>query len=130
MNLSAHIPILSKFFGVGVSATLLHGAVFSLLMAGNIASPQIANLSAYITAFVVSYMGQRYWTFPQGQTQGNARCVFRFLCVSILAYSLNALWVYITTDWLSISPYYALLGIGLLTPMMSFALMRLWVFSK
>jgi putative flippase GtrA len=128
MNLKPHIQILSKFFGVGVLATFLHGAIFSFCIAGHIASPQVANLWAYLVAVIFSYTGQRYWTFSPGESQGHARSILRFLGVSLLAYGLNAFWVYATTFWLSLSPYYALLGIGFVTPLVAFVLLRLWVF--
>lgn len=129
MNLKSHIPILSKFFGIGVFATFLHGAIFSFCIAAHIASPQVANLLAYLVAVIFSYVGQRYWTFSRGESQGHTRSILRFSVVSLLAYGINAFWVYATTAWLSLSPYYALLGIGIVTPLVTFALLKLWVFT-
>lgn len=129
MRARKHIQILFKFFSIGVIATLVHSAIFSFCIATHIASPQWANLLAYLVALTVSYVGQRYWTFTDSQSGGQAGTILRFISVSLLGYGLNALWVHTATVWLSLSAYYALLGIGFLTPLMTFLLLKFWVFT-
>jgi putative flippase GtrA len=63
MKVNLHFRILFKFFSVGMYATLVHSTIFSLCIALEIITPQIANLFAYLVALTVCYVGQRYWTF-------------------------------------------------------------------
>jgi len=130
MNVKHHFQILLKFFSIGAIATLVHGVVFSLLIALQISAPQLANFFAYILALTVSYFGQRYWTFSKSKSNNSFNAILRFICVSFLGYALNAVWVYTATKALGLSPYYALLGIGLLTPAMTFLLLKFWVFNE
>jgi putative flippase GtrA len=124
-----YIPLILKFFSVGMIATLVHSAIFSLCIAAHLTSPQWANLLAYVIALMISYIGQRYWTFSDSQIKNQASTILRFLSVSLLGFGLNAFWVYAATVLLSLSAYLALIGIGFLTPLMTFALLKFWVFT-
>ena len=129
MSAKSHIKILFKFFSVGVIATLIHSAIYSLCIALQLTSAQLANLLAYLLALIVSYIGQRYWTFATNKLNSQASTIFRFIGVSLLGYGLNAFWVYAATNVLNLSPYYAIVGIGFLTPLMTFLLLKFWVFT-
>lgn len=130
MNAKRHVQMLFKFFSIGVIATVVHSAIFSVCIATHIASPQLSNLLAYLVALTVSYAGQRYWTFSDIQSGGQASTIFRFISVSLIGYGLNAFWVHIATVTLSLSAYYGLVGIGFLTPLMTFVLLKFWVFTR
>ena len=130
MNAKHHVQILFRFFSIGVIATVIHSAIFSVCIATHIASPQLSNLLACLIALTFSYAGQRYWTFSDIQSGEHASTIFRFISISLLGYGLNAFWVYIATVKLSLSAYYGLLGIGFLTPLMTFMLLKFWVFTQ
>jgi putative flippase GtrA len=130
MKANLQFRILFKFFSVGMIATLVHSTIFSLCIALEIITPQIANLFAYLVALTVSYVGQRYWTFATRKPQSRFSTIPRFISVSLLGYGLNAFWVYTATTILGVSPYYSLLGIGLFTPVMTFFLLQFWVFGS
>lgn len=129
MTAKGYMGLLLKFFSVGLIATLVHSLIFALCITAHFASPQGANLWAYLVALIVSYVGQRYWTFSGHKIIGKASPIVRFIGVSLLGYGLNALWVHTTTVLLSLSPYYSLIGIGFLTPLMTFVLLKFWVFT-
>ncbi|MEP1446582.1 MAG: GtrA family protein [Paraglaciecola sp.] len=130
MIANRHIRVLLKFFSIGVIATLVHSGTFSLCIALQLMSAQWANLVAYLVALTVSYFGQRYWTFSSSEPNKQTNTLVRFIGVSLLGYCLNAFWVYTVTSLLSFSAYYALLGIGFLTPALTFVLLKYWVFTR
>ncbi|MBU2876726.1 GtrA family protein [Aliiglaciecola lipolytica] len=122
--------LLVKFFSVGLIATLIHSGIFTLCIALQLMSPQLSNFIAYWVALTVSYIGHQYWTFSGNQQHSQKHTILRFISVSFLGYALNSLWVLITTDSLNLSAYYALIGIGFLTPLITFSLLKLWVFTN
>lgn len=124
------LKLLLKFFSVGVLATLVHSGIYSAYLAFHPNSAQTANLIAYLIALCVSYIGQRYWTFSSNLQNNRLITIVRFILVSLIGYGLNALWVYITTITLALSAYFALLGIGILTPLVTFLLLNVWVFTS
>ena len=121
--------IVLKFASVGVVATGVHAAVYFLCVGVSNIQPQAANLAAYLVALVVSYIGQRGWTFSHITPGSQSGTKTKFVISSLLGYALNATWVAVVTDILQVSPLYALPGIVLLTPLITFLLLKYWVFT-
>jgi len=117
-----------KFAIVGVLATFVHSACYFALLESQLASPQQANILGFLCAFFLSFFGQMKFTFNKKGTINKSQ-FFRFSIASGFSFLLNAFWVFAITDILSINPDYALLGIIVLTPILSFFIMNRWVFK-
>jgi len=48
----------------------------------------------------------------------------------MLGLGLNSIWVFFVVSLLNLHPYYALIGIAVVTPAISFVLLKYWVFKE
>lgn len=117
---------LSRFAGVGTTATLVHVSAAFLASQSGAAGPMIANTIGFACAIAVTYLGNFYWSFPGAGSHFHA--LQRF---SIMA-GLTLLWtssvVYIAGSVLDL-PFIAALAIILVSaPPANFVVSRVWVF--
>ena len=122
---------LSKFASVGVVATGVHALVYGVV--GRFLEPMLANLIAFLIAFVFSYSGHFLWTF-RAQTEGQKvhkafAFQLRFLIVALSGLLLNSLAVWVVTEWLQIDYLYAVVPMVFVVPLVTFALAKLWAFK-
>ncbi|MDX5585377.1 MAG: GtrA family protein [Aureibaculum sp.] len=118
-----------KFAGVGILATLTHSSVYLAYLKFFDSSPQLGNLLGFFVAVIVSYTGQRYWTFSQKNVKNELASKIKFVISSITSLVLNAFWVYLTVNWFVLPPEYSVVGILFLTPIIIFILLKYWVFT-
>lgn len=120
-------------FGIsGGIATAVYAVVYSPLAKYEIVSPSLANLTGYFFAMVTGYFLHSRWSFRGHGERGNiARTGSRFFVVSLVSLGLNSLFVWVLTedsllngDW-----WWPLIPILFVTPLVTFALNRLWVFG-
>jgi putative flippase GtrA len=139
MNQPNHIPILiavirkefflaSRFALVGIIATLVHmsvvGALIELTL---VSSPLLANLAAFLTAFVVSFTGHYHWTF---QGPGNPRrAMKRMFVISSSAFAVNTVLLasLLKAGWMSASV--SAIVAAAIVPAISFLASRFWGFK-
>ena len=123
---------IARFGLVGGLATLVHVGVF-LSLADKIGfHPQMANLLAWLTAFVVSFLGHFLWTFqenPDGTQRRAADALVRFLGVSLLGLGLNSGIVMVMVGIIGASNAMAAVLMATLVPALLFAINRYWAFS-
>jgi len=128
-NKSKFLEVIIKFASVGLIATLIHAAIFWIFLELAITPPQTANLIAFLCAFLFSYWGQTNITFSTS-LQDNKLAIFtKFSITATFGYVLNSAWVFITQETLSINPQWAVIGIGLITPIITFIFLSNWVYK-
>ena len=117
-----------RFGAVGLLATLVHVGVGLSLAGGLGLAPLAANFSAFSVAVLVSYLGNRGWTFGQ---DGSGRLVQlpKFLLVALLGLALNQVLVFMLVERLAWTYGAALAVVVLVVPLVSFAANRWWVFA-
>jgi putative flippase GtrA len=115
------------FGAVGGLATLTHVGVAILSEAVLALSPQLANLSGYLFAVVVSYTGHALVTF-KARVQSGAQFM-RFILVSLLGLATSSTTVWVTMGVLSLSFHMAMLCVTVAVPMVTYLGMRFWVFD-
>ncbi len=120
---------LAKFAVVGIAATLTHALVYLGVLALAVSGPQLANLAGFLVAVVVSYLGQRRWTFAANRVGNEQAAKIRFAISSLLSLAMNAFWVFVTVHGLSLPPEYSVIGILFLTPAAIFVVLKFWVFA-
>jgi putative flippase GtrA len=113
-----------RFGVVGVLATALHmGMVWWLIGAG--ISPLPANLLAFLSAFLVSFVGHYHWSFRS--TAHPLRAMLRFLTVAVGLLAVNSLllsWL-LQLGWPERT---AAVAAAMSVPVLGFLASRFWAF--
>lgn len=117
-------------YGVtGLFVTACQAAIYWSLAALAGIHPQIANFVGYLAAVVIGYVSHSLFTFrDHGAMDNHARRGVKFIIVSLVSYTLNALWVFLCVThmrWPEWSPIPAMIFV---TPAVMFGLNRQWVF--
>lgn len=118
---------LLRFGMVGTLAALVHLFMVMLLVEQARLSPLRANVAGFGVAFLVSYGGQRYFTFHDGDSP-HRQALPRYLVVATVGWLLNqSLFALLLA--LTPLPYPLALGLVLaLVAGLTFVLGRHWVF--
>jgi len=130
MNINSKFSHISKFALVGIIATAIHSAIY-WFMISLLFDPQLSNFLAFCVALIWSFLGHKNWTFKT-QTQSKTpqiQTFSKFLTSALFGLALNAGWVELSII-LSINPAYAVIGIGLITPILTFFILKKWVFRE
>jgi putative flippase GtrA len=93
-------------------------------------APLLANLLGYLAAVASGYLLHSRWSFRgHGRRDDPVRTTSRFFIVSLVSLVLNSLWVWLFTEILGTSPNWPILPMLFVTPLVTFALHRRWVFG-
>ena len=116
-----------RFGIVGVAATFIHVAVFSLLVELFGVAPVAASVPAFVTAMLASYGVNRRWTFA---AQGSHRVHLpRYALVALIGLGLNVLITYVVVNLLGYWYGLALAVVVTVVPAATFLLNRNWAFK-
>lgn len=118
-------------YGVtGGFVTLLAVAVYWILATPLGVAPLLANLAGYLCAVAAGYLIHSRWSFRGHGRRGNlARTGGRFILVSLVSLALNSLFVWALTGPMGGPTWWPILPMVFVTPLVTFALNRLWVFG-
>jgi putative flippase GtrA len=117
-----------RFGAVGGVATLSHVLIAILAERALAAGPQMANLTGYAAAVLVSYSGHALVTF-QAPLQSASRFAM-FFVVSLLGLAASGLTVWVIVDLLGQPFVVAMCFAAVLVPAATFLAMRFWVFER
>ncbi|TDF38452.1 GtrA family protein [Alteromonadaceae bacterium M269] len=120
--------ILIKFIGVGVLVTLIHVGIYSLLTTTGTTSPQWSNIIAFFFSFTASYLGQKNVTFAQSVVTNEKVALLKFSISTAISFLLNVFWIHLTSEILAIDPNFAIIGMVVFTPAITFMTLKMWVF--
>jgi putative flippase GtrA len=113
----------------GGAAALLYSLVYWGLAANLGVNPILANVAAWLTSLVSSYILHSRWSFSGAEHQGASRqAQIRFLCVNLAGLALNSFWVWLLVDALKLDVRFPLLPILFVTPLLMFYAIRRWAF--
>jgi putative flippase GtrA len=127
-------------FGIaGGIATGLYAIVYwpiatyapHLFHASRGAWPMVGNVLGYLAAMLSGYLLHSRWSFRgHGERDNLARTGGRFFAVSLVSFALNSLFVWVLTGPLVHgATWWPLVPIVFVTPLVTFALNRWWVFG-
>lgn len=121
---------LVRFVAAGGLATAIYTLVYSPLAGFRLTSEQVANLCGYVVAAACGYLLHSRWSF-RGHGAAPQQTSVRFVAVSLISYGMNSFWVWLLTgDAMLAGPFWwPLIPVLFVTPLVTFALNRLWVFS-
>ena len=130
MRASGMLGQLLRFGIAGGMATALYTAVYSPLAGFKITSEQVANLCGYLVAMGSGYLLHSKWSF-RGHGAEAKRTSWRFFVVSLVSLAINTGFVWLLTDDAMLSGpwWWPLVPILFVTPLITFALNRFWVFA-
>ena len=133
MKLSAVSPLfgqLIRFGLVGALSTLVYAVVYWPL-ATYVIHPMLAVLAAFAVAVTVGYFLHSRWSFRgHGKSEGSPETQSKFLLVQTAGLVLNAAFTWVLTGPLMDGPtWWPLVPAVLVTPFVTFALNRWWVFG-
>lgn len=118
-------------FGIaGGITTGLYTLVYSPLAGLKITSEQVANICGYLVAMLSGYLLHSKWSF-RGHGAEATRTSWRFFLVSLVSYVLNTIFVWLLTDDAMLAGpwWWPLIPVLFVTPLITFALNRIWVFG-
>jgi putative flippase GtrA len=128
MDKSAKLKVI-QFILVGGGATFVHIVIYSFLIRYDLANPQFSNAFGFLVAFFVSFIGHTKHTFSHVETK-RSTSFNKFVITAAIGYIFNAMWVFIIENVFSIDPLWSIVGIGFLTPILTFIILNKWVFRK
>ena len=115
-----------RFIFVGGLAFVVHFSMVSIIVPLGI-PPLAANVAGFFTAFGVSYLGHRHWTFPSTSAARHAALV-RFFLVAVSGFALNEAlyWFLLTATVLDYKT--ALVIVLAAVAVVTFTVSKLWAF--
>ncbi len=117
-----------RFGGVGITALLVHLAAVSLWLVPTGLQPLVANIIAFLIAFIVSYLGHRHLTFRASHV-ANRHALPRFFIVACLGFAINEFLYFVLLSFTSLDYRIALFIVLLTVAILTFVLGKLWAFS-
>jgi putative flippase GtrA len=121
---------LARFAITGGIVTALGAGAYWVLATFFGVAPLVANLVGYLLAVSSGYVLHSRWSFRgHGRRDNPARTTSRFFAVSLISLLLNSLFVWLLTGLLQGPTWWPLLPMLLITPLVTFALNRRWVFA-
>lgn len=118
---------ISRFTLVGIAAACVHiGIVWTLITQLGIET-LLANLFAFLTAFIVSFTGQYLWTFRSKRNWQSA--LIRFFLISLLGFTANNLVLITLLDMGFMSDSFAAVLSACVIPAVTYLAGRFWAFK-
>lgn len=128
INPAGHKRSVSWFVIVGALAAAVHYVVAVTLEAGTSASPAWANVSGFLVAFPVSYIGHRKFSFSTQKTL-HKQAFPKFLMVAVGGFIANQ-FLLLTVIQLSALPFWLVLAVVMVVVAAStYLLSRYWAFN-
>jgi putative flippase GtrA len=119
-----------RFGLVGGFVTLVGGAAYYFPATFLGVPPLLANLFAYAIAMALGYVLHSTVSFKDHGSRDNvAKRTGRFFIVSLVSLALNSLFVWVLTGPLGGPTWWPLVPMLFVTPAVTFALNRQWVFG-
>ena len=117
---------LIRFGVVGFSASVVNFIIVVFLVELFHMYPLLANLFAFFTAFMVSYIGHRYWTFAH-KNHRFIKCMPKFFVTALLSLSVSEGLYYVMLKY-QVSYDVGLLFVIAFAACFSFTASKFWAF--
>ena len=118
---------MSRFTLVGIVATCVHISIVWVLIEQFSIETLLANLAAFLTAFIVSFTGQHLWTFRSNRSWRSA--FTRFFPVSSFGFVLNNIVLISLLDLGLMSDSHAAILSACIIPVVTYLAGRFWAFK-
>lgn len=122
----AELPVVFRFAIVGLSATAVHMGMIFLLITRMAVHPVGANAAAFLTAFMVSFLGHLHWSFTRARSRRQA--FPRFLLTALSAFALNNIMLVWLLQLRLLPDLVSTMLAVFIIPLYTFLLSRFWAF--
>ena len=119
---------LIRFIISGALVTALGVGVYAVVALVLRWHPQLGNFLAYAVAVATGYVMHSKWSFRGHGADRTHGTKVRFVIVSIISYALNTFWVWLLFTHLELGRAAPIIPMLFVTPVVTFALNRQWVF--
>ena len=119
---------LTRFGLVGLGSTLLYAAIYWPL-ATYVMWPVLAVVIAFAVAVTAGFFFHSRWSFKGHDRHEDARTKVQFVVVQSAGMALNAFFTWVAVDLWHGPTWWPLVPAVLVTPFLTFALNRWWVFG-
>lgn len=119
---------LFRFAVTGAFVTALGVVVYTFVAMALNWHPQVGNVLAYLTAMATGYVLHSNWSFRDHGSERTHGTKLKFVLVSLISYALNAFWVWLIYSHLDLGRLAPIVPMLFVTPVVTFALNRQWVF--
>ena len=119
---------LARFAMSGAAATALGVGVYAMVALVLRWHPQLGNFLAYAIAVATGYFMHSTWSFKDHGAERTHATKFRFVVVSIISSALYSCWVWLLYSHLKLGREAPIAPMLFVTPLVTFALNRQWVF--
>jgi len=124
---------LVRFALVGVLSTVIHVALYVILVSMGGWLPLWANVAAFVVASFGGYCGHGAWTFsvPVEKSWGSRGSRFgKYIISAVFGLLMNSFFVFVVTTVLEAGYLCAVPLMVLVTPVTIFAVNKYWVFDR
>ncbi|MDF1761168.1 MAG: GtrA family protein [Coxiellaceae bacterium] len=118
-----------RFAIVGMSSSVVHFSSVMLLVEFGDLRPLIANIFAFLIAFLVSFFGHWLWTFA-GTTQNFRQSLPRFFTIATVSFGLNELFYWYLLHRVHMYYPVALIIVLCCVSVLTFTASKLWAFHS
>lgn len=115
----------------GLVLAALYSAVYWTLAARLGVPVLVANTIAFAVNLMAGWTLHSRWSFANRRTAGPARIAYAgYFAINFASYALNSLWVWAIVDRLHGSVGLSIIPVVTVTPALTFALNRAWIFRQ
>lgn len=118
---------MSRFTLVGITAACVHISIVWALITQLGIETLLANLFAFLIAFIVSFAGQYLWTFRSKRYWKNA--LIRFFLTSLLGFMVNNIVLIAVLDMEILSDSLTAVLSACVIPLVTYLAGRFWAFK-
>ncbi|QJD86024.1 GtrA family protein [Cohnella herbarum] len=120
--------VVMKYGMVGVVGTVIHFLLLILLVERFNMNPVLSSACGFLVVLLVSYLLNKYWTFPSSQS--GWRSITKYTVVSVSGLLLNTGIMYVAVEKLHWRYTVGQALVTLIIPAFNFALNYYWTFRK
>ena len=118
---------MSRFTLVGIAAACVHISIVWALITQLGIETLLANLVAFLTAFMVSFTGQYLWTFRSKRYWQSA--LIRFFLISLFGFAVNNIVLITLLDMRIMSDSFTAVLSACVIPVVTYLAGRFWAFK-
>lgn len=120
---------LCRYVLAGFCVTQLAAFIYSVLVFHFAVAPLRANIVSTSVGLGIGFLVHNRWSFAGGAAKTETGKLARFMLTSLVALSVNSLWVWLLVSELRLSPLAPVPMMMFVTPWVSFFVNRHWVFK-
>jgi putative flippase GtrA len=125
-SIPAVVSSFVRYSIVGILTVVTQAVLFIFLTKAMGVSGLVSYAAAVAGSLLVAYFAQSRWTFAER----TSRSPGRYIAVVIACFCIGSASTWVIVDWAKLSPYWVLPIMVVAIPVLSFFILRAWVFRE